>query len=809
MSLRAPGASLLCCLAAVHALGIAAEVRVVEAPAARTETMVLRVTLNTEEVGDLFVGRTAEGDFLVKIEDLRSMGFREPIGTRSVLDGEPHLSLRSMPGVTYAFRQRTLVLDISADPHLLAEHAITLRGERRRRGVIAQGSSGFLNYALNYSNGSGSSGSRLGFAGEVGWSYRDFLFLTDASTSQNGGAKPVRLMSSLTHDNRDTLRRTVVGDFFSPAREFGNGVNLGGISLSKLYTLDPYLVSVPTQSITGNVALPSDLEVYLDGQRISSERLRPGEFELRDILAYGGSRNVQLVLRDAFGRVQQLNYSFYFSDQPLKQGLNEYSYNIGALRRNFGSDSANYGPLAYSAFHRYGVTNALTLGLRAEGTRKLSGLGASGTLVAGAAGVINITLAASSIEGRRGAAGSLGYNYQSKNWNVGVSARRDWGEFATLGLPVTISSRKYEVNAVIGVNLAELGSLALSHSALGVRTAQPDPAPAPAPASDSSISFLPMQKRDVTALTYTVPFLSRRMSLTATLSHIKEKAGNRNEAFVSLIYFLDKDYSAAASYRGDNASNAQSVQLTKNQPIGEGLGYVISMDRSGGPDGASWRGKSSVQYNGTAGMLRGEYGVQRDGSTSSADYRLSAAGGVAYVDGNVALGRPVVGSYGIVKVGEVAGVTVLVNNQEMGKTDAHGKLFVPTLSPYYDSDVSLVPSTLPLAYTVPAISKKISPALRSGALIDFGVTKVQAISGALKVLHEGSLQAVENHEATLMQAGKPLHFLTGRGGEFYLENIPPGTYSATIQLEGKPCVFDVTVPVSDETFLELGDVRCH
>ena len=95
----------------------------------------------------------------------------------------------------------------------------------------------------------------------------------------------------------------------------------------------------PTQSLTGSVALPSDMEVYLDGQRIRTERLRPGEFELRDILAYGGARNVQVVLRDAFGRVEQLNYSLYFTDQPLQPGLHEYSYNFGAMRRQFGLQS--------------------------------------------------------------------------------------------------------------------------------------------------------------------------------------------------------------------------------------------------------------------------------------------------------------------------------------------------------------------------------------------------------------------------------------------------------------------------------------
>lgn len=795
----------ICCLAALPYLAFAADVLHADSSVTQAETMVLRATLNTQDKGDVYVERVVDGDFLLKVEDLKSMGLRDLTGTIVTVNGELHLSLRSVAGVSYVFRQKELILDISAEPRLLPETAIKLRGEGRRKGAVSEGTSAFFNYAINHNNGTGSSVSRFDFAGEAGWSYRDFLFLSNAGTSQDGSGKLVRLTSSVTHDDRATLRRWVIGDFFSPTREFDNGANLGGISLSKNYALNPYLIAFPTPSIKGSVALPSDLEVYLDGQRIRSERLGPGQFELSDILAYGGTRNVQLVLRDAFGRVRQLDYSFYFSDLPLQQGLHEYSYNLGALRRNYGTASASYGPFAYSAFHRYGVSNALTLGARTEGTRKLSGIGLAATVVMGNAGVASIAVAASATGGRRGSAVSAGYNYQAKRWNMGFSVRRDSGQYATLGLPVTVTNRKYEVNAVIGANLQGSGSVSVSHTALGVRAQQPDPSPA----ENSSFSFVPLESRRTTAVTYSLPFLSKRMSLTATLSHIREKAQSRNELFLGLIYFFDKDFSAAANYRTDRISSEGAVLFTKNQPIGEGLGYVLSADRASGIGTTSTSGKSSVQYNAPAAIVRAEFGARRNDGATSADYRLSVAGGVAYVGGSLAFGRPVMDSFGIVKVGELPGVSVLVNNQEMGKTNAQGTLFVPTLSPYYDSDVSLVPSTLPIEYSVQAITRKISPSQRSGVLIDFGLTKIQAISGKLNVLQDGTLRPVENREASLTRDGKPLRFLTGRGGEFYLENLAPGTYRAQVELEGTPCGFLLTIPASDEIIVELGDVACR
>ena len=128
-------------------------------------------------------------------------------------------------------------------------------------------------------------------------------------------------MSSVTRDDRQNLRRIIIGDHLTATRDFSSGLNLGGIGITKLYEIDPYFVRFPTQTLTGSVALPSDMEVYLDGQRIRTERLRPGEFELRDVLALGGAQNVQIVLRDSFGRVQQLELLAVFQRPAAPEGL--------------------------------------------------------------------------------------------------------------------------------------------------------------------------------------------------------------------------------------------------------------------------------------------------------------------------------------------------------------------------------------------------------------------------------------------------------------------------------------------------------
>lgn len=800
------GSLIACCLAFVPPAAWPADVVVAAANTAQSVTMVLRVQLNTQDKGDLFVERTPDRDFLVKVQDLKAMGFKDPAGAVVVVDGETYIALRSMRGVSYEFQEKGLSLKITADPALLSASSLMMPGRQSKaRGTAQEAGSAFFNYSLTAAGGGGAA-RNIGFAGEAGWRFGDYLLLSDGATirTQGGGRKFVRLMTSLTRDDRESLHRTVIGDFFTPSRDFSTGVSLGGVSVSKLYGLNPYFIQFPMQNVAGTVALPSDLEVFMDGQRIRTEKLQPGPFELRDILAYGGAHNVQLVLRDAFGRTQQLSYSFYFSDQPLGKGLHEYSYSAGAIRRAYGTDSNRYGPAALSMLHRYGFSDALTLGLRAEATKDFFNAGPLASVVLGTAGIASIGLAASSVAGHQGASALASYSYQSKKWSVNASVRRQWRDYASLGDPPIVTNKKIE-GTLSGSYLLQQGSVSLSHSFLSTRADMASSSPTAA----RPFAVTALERQRTTSLSYSTPLVSGRATLSASLSHIKDKARSRNELFVGVIVFLDKDHSVAGNYRGDGHSNSQSVQFRQTQPIGEGFGYNLSADRLSDGGGQNIRAKSELQYNAPAAILRAELGRTHQSGKNTDDYRLLVAGGIGYVGKHLAFGRPITGSFGVVTVGDLAGVGVSVNGQPVGTTNGQGMVFVPTLTPYFDNDVSIAPETIPIDYSISSHVKTVSPSSRSGALLEFNVTRIQAFSGKLKYRHSGVVRPIEFHEVSVNADGRPLAFVTGRGGEFYIENLKPGTHGGSADVEGKACRFVLDIPTTGETFVDLGDVECR
>ena len=107
MTLTQVVSAVLCLMSAMPLSLQATEILGDSVKAAQAEPLIFRVTLNTEAKGDMFIWRTPDFDFFVKIEDLKLMGFKEPAGRVVVLEGESHLSLKSMRGVSFSFEEKT------------------------------------------------------------------------------------------------------------------------------------------------------------------------------------------------------------------------------------------------------------------------------------------------------------------------------------------------------------------------------------------------------------------------------------------------------------------------------------------------------------------------------------------------------------------------------------------------------------------------------------------------------------------------------------------------------------------------------
>lgn len=750
----------------------------------------LGVVLNGENKGDLFVERTGEGDFLVREKDLRRIGFRDPAGKTLSIEGERYLSLRSMEGVSFEFREKTLTLEITASPALLPKRAIDFLPARRPNVFYPKDPGGFLNYQVGYNAGDSFSFRSWDMANQLGVRAGDILFLSDSSfTETPDDRRFVRLMTSATWDRRETLQRAVAGDFLASSGELGATVNLGGISVSKVFRIDPYFYWYPLANVSGLLPLASEVEVYLDGIRVRTEKLPPGEFELRNLYQYNGASQVTLVIRDPFGTERRIEFPFYFTDTLLREGLHEYSYNVGALRERFGSESNRYGHAAFSAFHRYGLSDAVTVGGRAEGGGGVVNLGPEAFFRIRQAGILAATLSAGHVDGEGfGAAGLLRYTYQGRRWTGHTFLKGVSRKYAVIGEEVRPDRARMETGLGVGYGSREAGAVSLDLS-FADRYAGTD--------------------RFAGVVTYSKIF-GRATTLRLSYRKSRDEGGVQDEFFLGFTWYPRRETSFTASYQGGDGQNVETLQVQKNPPAGEGYGFRGTIARTDSSRVSSTTGNPFLQYNGRYGVYTAEYRADiPDGGTATEAARLSAAGGIVYVGGRAGFSRPVTDSFGLVRVDRIEGVRVYLNNQEIGRTDSSGEVFLPNLGSYYENQVSINDKDVPIDYSLSEVVKYVSPPLRSGSVIPFEARKFQAVTGTIAIRRGGEEIPAEYLEVRMRADGEEITFPTGKGGEFYLENAAPGLYRGTVPAPGRPCRFEVTIPKSDEMLIELGGIACE
>jgi outer membrane usher protein FimD/PapC len=690
-----------------------------------------------------------------------------------------------MEGVKTVFDEKKLALELTADPQLLEKRVFTLRYPRQGKVYYPKDTAVFLNYNLAYYARDSFTYDSTVLTDQLGFRVGDFLFLSDSYYSQRKGegGEFVRLMSNITYDRREDLKRVVVGDFFGSSGELGSTLNMGGISFSKNYNINPYFIKYPEIGFSGLASLPSEVEVYRDGVLIRKERVAPGGFDLRNIPTYVGAGSAEVVLKDPFGREQRIQLPYYFTDTLLKKGLHEYSYNLGFLREDFGVVSNRYDDLAFLGLHRYGISDFLTAGMGAEASRRVLNLGLCSTFsVPWQLGVINGSVAWSDSKGRGdGTGGSVGYLYQGQNLSFNLLLRGFTRDYSNISIETAQDRTKYEASIGASYFSSTLGSLSLGFDATRKYTGL------------DTKSLLASYSRKIT-------------DRSNVIANFKRDLENRISEFnISINYYFNYGITASSGYQRTNGNSAERIQVTKNLPLGEGFGGRGAFEANQAESRNFNNYDLQLLYN----AKYGQYGAEFMSMDRAETYSFSAAGGLTFIEDSLNFSRPIQDSFALAKVGGLKGVRVYLNNQEIGRTGNSGKVLIPNLGSYYENQISINDKDIPMEYTLSEIMKYVSPPFRSGSYIEFGATKVQGFTGTLKVKVGQDIKPLEYIEFKLMVEGKELLSPTGKGGEIYLENIRPGKYRGELRYLDKDYSFDIIIPKSDEIIVDLGEIICE
>lgn len=774
------------------------------------ETIVSAVTLNQQPKGDFFVILLDDGDFLVRSSDLGAMGLVRIPGSTTIVDGESYVALRSAEGLKFYFDEKSLTLQISAAPALFGTTSLDLSPTDRKGVYYPRDNSFFLNYGVEYvTSGDNFQDDSYNLTNELGIRLNDVLLLSDSSYSKDDfDSNFVRLNTRLIHDDRETLQRYVAGDFFASSGTLGSQVNLGGLSLSKVYDINPYLIYYPMFGFNGQLALPSEVDIYLGGTKLRSERFAPGEFSIENLYGFYGEETVEVVIRDAFGRERRIRQPFYFTDLLLRKGLHEYSYNLGWIRDDFGQKSNSYSDLAASAFHRYGLTDSLNLGVRGEGKQNLVNLGVESIFNVGHYGILRLESSISRYRGSGGAAGLVKYDYQSRRFHMQLGLQSFSKDYRTLRDSSTDDPKigKLAIQAGIGYATPLWGSLNLDYA----RT-----------------DYYNQQDREVISATWSKR-IWKRTYLNTTVRRVWDEQTS-DEAFVNFTYYFNQDYSLATSYRHTRGEDVVAVDIRKVLPVGEGTGWELHAEHDNSKNSDTDLLSADIEQNARYAKLRGTFSQTRRDSSTDETVRVAASGAIVHLGWTTALTRPVTDSFALVQVGELEDVQVNVNGQAISRTNSEGKVIIPEVSSYYENQLSFNDKDVPIEYIMPQVRLTFSPPLRSGSCLFFPLEKYQAFTGTLLVEAKDGNIPLADAKLQFNAAGAEVSFWTGRDGEFYLDtqqseidvmayqgcglneesaatSIRSGTYIVNVRQEALEFQAQLVIPASTDTYVDMGRV---
>ncbi|MGV8056522.1 MAG: fimbria/pilus outer membrane usher protein [Smithellaceae bacterium] len=774
--------------------------------------------MNKEIKGDFFAERDVNGNIYLKTEDVVALMLQFRETAVILINGEKYISLNDCLDVSYTFDEKNLAVAIVGKTTESKRTTIEMYslGKRNTNLYSPREPSAFLNYGVTYSYFDPFGTKAYSVSNRIGGRAGDFFFVSDSLFTKNDTTEQlVRLQSNITYESRGNMQWFVLGDQYANSGNLGSTVNIGGIGFSKLYRLDPYFITQPVFNFQGVTQFPTEADIYLDGILVKKQSIAPGQFDLANIYSYAGSHKLDIVLKDPFGREQRISYPLYFSTQLLRQGLHEYSYNLGFLREGYGTDSNNYSKPAFSAFHRYGITSAFNIGARAEGTDSAYNGGISTAFSLPHIGVITLSAAASNAENSWGTAASVQHSYQHGNFNTNLQLQGYSRDYATVSSPASETITKYAANLGVGFQLGSWGGVSAGYTESQTHS-------------------------NVTTRTVSGSYsrqLTQTIGLFATAS--TSFADNSTSSFyVGLNYTPGNNIRGSATLNKSGDTNTETLQIQKDTPVGEGLGYHLYTNRTETSSAISYGINPGFQYNGHYGIYTVDAAIlNTNQGQSTGTYNFSAAGSLLYAGGFFAASRPVNDSFSIVMVDKLADATIFNNGQAIGTTNSSGTMVVPNLVSYGQNQITLDVKNMPLNYSISGVSKAISPPAWSGSCISFDALKIHAVSGIVYFLAGSEKVPLEYIELSMKVGEKNVTFPTGKGGAFYLENalradstsggndnlscaaiaerrekggdyIKPGSYTIWGEANGKKCTFSIAFPTTDDIITDLGELQC-
>jgi outer membrane usher protein len=726
---------------------------------------VLGVALNGQELpGDTIV-TVRGGRTLIPLDDAKRWRLRTS-GDTVRIDDQLFVPLSNIPGLSFRIDKslQQLQLIVPADSF----ERSTISGEPARLSPSEAIRTAFLNYDLSVQHGGrstiGEAFVAVGASDDRGLVQSNFL-----ASNGRTGHHLIRLETYLIHDDPSGPTRLTLGDSFTHIASWEQPVRFGGLKWGTDFSLQPGFISFPTPSFNGQAQLPSSVQLYVNNVLNYQGQVDQGPFSLNRLPLVSGAGDVSILVKDMLGVEHRVVSNYYISTNLLRPGLADFSVEAGAERRNFGLESFDYRRPFVAGSYRRGISSALTLEGRAEGSTGVQDIGGGFSTLLGKFAEIGVS---GSVSNTKQGSGSLYRIFMariSQHWSFTALYQHNSRGYLQLGTSPQLQRPLETMQISGGANDVRFGDVTANISYLRL-----------VDGSRTRVASLNYGRR-IGKIGYFNAFVLRtssnsgRPDTTAGVS-LAMSWGPRTSAFVQIDH--------------DN----RSIDIQRNRPDDEGWSYRLSASQ-----GKSDRQQAELGYRGRAIDLTADF-ERFDGHT---DERLLASGGFILAGSSILPSRHLDSSFAIVEVGSgERNVRVYQENREVALTNRAGIAVVTNLRPYEANRISVSSTDLKLESIISNDNLVVVPRYLAGVKARFQVTNGRAGTVIIQMPNGDPL------EPGLPVTTGDKTFYTGFDGELFIDDIVAGKVLVAKRDAG---VCSVTLPAvrKDIELPRIGPLICR
>jgi outer membrane usher protein len=284
-------------------------------------------------------------------------------------------------------------------------------------------------------------------------------------------------------------------------------------------------------------------------------------------------------------------------------------------------------------------------------------------------------------------------------------------------------------------------------------------------------------------------------------------AGSRPNASwrigTELSLLVAKALNVSASTSSAAGTNSSTIQIAKSAPNGPGLGYQV-----GATGGAEQSAAGQIDYHTQYGNVEALSNVTGSGGAAPT---VTINGSLVGFKQGLFFTQPVSSAYALAQVPGFRNMAIYSDGQYAGRTDGRDAMIVSNLDAYYDNSIKIDQLLDRLDLTVDESTIKVRPRNLAGVVANFSMRRFHAYTGRIITRRNGKSHIPVLGALALSRTGHVVSSDLGSQGQFYVDNLEPGMYAATVRDDDGSCSFKLDLPIGAEgvPVTALGTLTCE